>query len=80
MPEKYILNYSVADVQKVTENLTDIEQKKEKFILISINNYVRRNVIDEDILVYVSKQTGYFKSVIKQVLDKYESLGYIKKG
>ncbi len=75
MSERYILKNDTRYTLKAISNFTD----KEKMIVVSIINYVRREITDIDILLYVSKQTGYFKSQIKEVLEKYEKSGCIEK-
>lgn len=79
MIETYTLNYNIDDINKATQNLTEFEIKREKMILISINFYVTRKVTNIDIVTYISNNTGYSKSIIRSVLNKYESLGYIQK-
>lgn len=76
MNEYYILK---DDLRHTTKDILKNFNDKEKMILVYINTYVRRNITNTDILSFVSKQTGYFKSHIKEVLEKYEKLGFIEK-
>lgn len=76
MNEYYILKN---DKRHTTKDILKSFTDKEKMILVYINIYVKRNITDTDIISFASKQTGYFKSYIKEVLEKYEKLGFIEK-
>ena len=76
---KYILDYSKRYINEFDCIFpASFEHKREIIILYFIEAYIRENVTDMDIFLYVSKNTDFFKSYTKKVLEKYIERGYIK--